>query len=83
MGYPEIHPTSNGVSLAAMAREIAVRNCEFWKDLPKDMPDYIMLRLQLVCFGSRHNKGYELKLHSYLCEVFAGNWELNKCHHYL
>ncbi len=37
--------------------------------------------LHPVAFGSRRCRGNEKRLHSYLGEIFAGDWSMNKCRH--
>jgi hypothetical protein len=39
--------------------------------------------LYLVAFGSRQTCGNESHLHSYLGEIFAGDWAMGKCRHML
>jgi hypothetical protein len=39
--------------------------------------------LRPVCFGGRKSRGNEVRLHSHLGEIFAGNYGLNKCRHML
>jgi hypothetical protein len=39
--------------------------------------------LRPVAFGSRRCRGNEVHLHSHLGKSFAGNWTINKNHHYL
>ncbi len=36
-----------------------------------------------VCFGGRKSRGNEVRLHSHLGEIFAGNYGMNKCRHML
>jgi hypothetical protein len=39
--------------------------------------------LRPVCFGGRKTKGNEVRLHSHLGEIFAGDYGMNKCRHML
>ncbi len=36
-----------------------------------------------VCFDGRKSRGNEVRLHSYLGEIFAGDYGMNKCRHML
>jgi hypothetical protein len=36
-----------------------------------------------VCFGGQKSKGNKVRLHSYLGEIFAGDYGMNKCRHML
>jgi hypothetical protein len=36
-----------------------------------------------VCLGGRKSRGNEVRLHSHLGEIFAGNYGMNKCRHML
>ena len=42
-----------------------------------------LVTLQPVCFGGRKTKGNEVRLHSHLGEIFAGDYRMNKCRHML
>eukprot|EP00970_Alexandrium_tamarense_P020839 scaffold15742_cov228-Alexandrium_tamarense.AAC.1 len=75
MGYIGMQPDDDDDSIAAMTREIAGGPCEFL--ISKDLS--AAPRLRPVCMGSRRNKGYEKKLHSYLGEAFALDWAINQC----
>lgn len=57
-----------------MLREMAGGDCEFLKE-------GLQLTLHPVAFGARKTHGKEPKLHSYLCEGFAGDWAMGKCSH--
>ena len=39
--------------------------------------------LRPVCFGGQKSRGNEVRLHSHLGEIFAGNYGMNKCRHML
>jgi hypothetical protein len=39
--------------------------------------------LHPVCFGGQRSRGNEVRLHSYLGEMFAGNFAMSKCRHML
>ena len=83
MGFVGMQPSNNAVSLAAMLREMDGGPCKFMRDPPNNNSTKTMPQLQPVFFGSRHYKGYERRLYSYLGEAFARDWALRKCSHYL
>jgi hypothetical protein len=39
--------------------------------------------LHPVCFGGRKSRGNEVRLHSHLGKIFAGDYGMNKCRHML
>ena len=83
MAVVGIQPVNDPVLLDAMRHEMAGGQCEFLKDPPKGGFKDLVPRLKPVCFGSQRCKGYELRLHSYLGEGFAGDWGMGKCSHYI
>jgi hypothetical protein len=68
MGYVGCQPADDEESMAAMTREMLGGACEFLTN-KKDVG--APPRLHPICMGSRRNKGYELRLHSHLGEVFT------------
>jgi len=47
------------------------------------MTKELLATLRPVCFGGRKTKGNEVRLHSHLGEIFAGDYGMNKCRHML
>ncbi|KAL3782340.1 hypothetical protein HJC23_012747 [Cyclotella cryptica] len=74
MGYVGCQPDNDGVSLAAMHREVTSGPCKFLTNA-KDVGS--PPRLKPICMGSRRNKGYETRLDSYLGEAFTLDWAIN------
>ena len=73
-GYVACQPGNDRASLDAMHREMRGGKCEFLRDESR-------LMLHPVAHGSRRSCGRECQLHSYLGELFAGDWAINKCRH--
>jgi hypothetical protein len=71
-GYAALQPPDNDACISAMLREMDGGDCEFLKEGSE-------LTLHPVTFGAQKTRGKESKLHSYLCEGFAGDLRRPEC----
>jgi hypothetical protein len=75
-GYVVCQPDDDDSSLQLVAQYMSGNVCGLMTSISK-------ATLYSVAFGSQRTCGHEPHLHSYLGEIFAGDWAMSKCCHML
>jgi hypothetical protein len=75
-GYVVCQPDDNNAFLQLVAQSMSGNGFGFMTLISKGT-------LRPFAFGSWQTHGNEPHLHSYLGEIFTGDWAMGKCHHML